>query len=172
MAATDSNIVSPNLSMGRDRSTPSQIDEKGNSVVTGKPPTNSMDIYQAQEAAARAKHPAQASPAYDADPMWGLQDGQTEVDVKHAAIRLPGALSPEVPLQPDHGWTPNPEDLTPPDPYQFERTPQSRHDAEQPNWAWNPQDEPIPREPTRVARPGGISPEVPLQPDFGWVPTN
>lgn len=85
------------------------------SRVTGKPPKNSMQIYQEQQAAALARHPAQATPDYDADPMWGTQSGQTDVDVKSTPARVPGFLKEEpVPLQPNFGWTPNPQDITPP----------------------------------------------------------
>lgn len=171
MATTDTNIVSPNLSQGRDRNVPATVDIDGNSLRTGKPPVKAVDIYQAQQLEDIGRHPAQAKTDYDTDPMWGLQDKQTIADVHHEQTRLPGGISPAVPLQPNFGWVPNPEDLTPPDAYKFERNPQSQHDAPAQDWAWNPQDEPDTRVPRQVRVPGGISPGVPLQPDFGWVPT-
>ena len=91
------------------------------SRVTGKPPKNAMQIYEAQRQADLARHPAQATPDYDADPMWGTQKDQTDVEVKHSPTHIPGFIKEDLPhpslQQPDFGWTPNPQDAIVEEPY-------------------------------------------------------
>ncbi|EMD0638849.1 hypothetical protein VPZ60_004265 [Salmonella enterica] len=206
MATTDTNIVSPNLSQGRDRNASQTIDvqavdskgaplwqtdasgaelkdsagnkipviEKAISILTGEPPRTSLDVYQEQEAAAIAKHPKQAAVDYNADPMWGLQDGQTEVTGKVNTVRLPGFLEETLPppqlQQPDFGWTPNPQDVTPVIPPAVPHVLPSGDVVEQPDFGWNPQDSELPRPEPVVHLPGSYSPDPVLQPNFGWTP--
>ena len=171
---TDDNVVSPNENLGRDLGLSPQIDDKGNSIITGKPPRNSQRVYQDQLDAAQKAHPKQAVPDYDKDPMWGLQDKQGDVILPKNVVRTPGFVKETLPdpalQQPDFGWVPNPEDLTPPAHIPFVRTPARAPEIERPDYGYNPQYDEIPRDPAVVRLPGRISPDPVLQPDFGWTP--
>lgn len=166
--------TNPNVTLGRDFST-KQADADGNSIHTGKPVRTSLDIYQEQQAAAIARHPDQATPDYDADPMWGLQDGQGDViDKAKNTVKVPGFVKEDLPdpalQQPDFGWVPNPQDLIPTPAKTYHRTPQTHEEADQPDFAWDPQASELERPAPTVNLPGANSPDPVLQPNFGWTP--
>ncbi len=66
-------------------------------VVTGKPPRNSMQVYEDQRKADLAKRANDTQPDYDNDPVWGTQKGQTadpELSAQAKAHRSQAAPTP------------------------------------------------------------------------------
>lgn len=128
----------------------------------GVPQVRTLDDEKRQDAFLKSLEPKETE-----QPNWKWGDDLTETQSQEAKILRPPAE--DVPLQPDFGWTPNPEDLdvdiktrpAVPGGDKVQLTP--------PNFGWDAGngDQPS-RQPADILRPPAEEPV--LQPDFGWTP--
>lgn len=118
-----------NYNLGRDFITPPQVDDKGNSVLTGKPPVsinqviiNESDaIWEAQRTDPKNVDPKKGEQGPNQQPNWNWQpntaDGSLPPEVNVASTPN-GIIVPSTPEEFEKNmaaiWVPNPEDL--PDP--------------------------------------------------------
>lgn len=100
-------------------------------------------------------------------PKWDYWETSLDTQYKPAVVNRPPAE--DVPLQPDFGWTPNPEDLDPVVARQKDVVGGDKVPVTEPDFHWdNGLTDQKPVNPADVNRPPSTDPIG--QPDFGWNP--